>query len=97
MNRRSFLSALTAGVAALCGLKPHAAVTPMLQGLSFHPDAFALVSAPMPMRYDVLYGFAKLNPAFAVRVMDEPLDLNDPIYRLHPLEGPRLDPSRWPA
>lgn len=69
-DRRSFLGTLAAGIAAACGYKS-APAAPVLQGLTFHKDAFAFVMADMPMRYDVLYGFAAFRPDYAVRVLDE--------------------------
>lgn len=62
----------------------------MVQGLRFHPDAFAFVSADMPARLDVLYGFASFAPSFGARFRSE----NDPSRLL--THERVFDPARLP-
>lgn len=68
MKRRKFLSSLaqTAAVVAAAPFVPALPALPV-QGLKYHPDAFAMVMAPI--RVDVLYGYSVIRPDLACRVL----------------------------
>lgn len=69
MKRREFLA--TVGAVAVAPFVP---LPSAARGLVFHPDTFALTTAPFafPNRMDVLYGYAAMNPHYAVRITEWP-------------------------
>lgn len=71
MNRRQFLTTLTA-VAAAPFLPALPVAAPLSPTLMFHKNAFAFAIAPIS-RFDCLYGFSSIRPEFACHVDGAPL------------------------